>query len=107
MHATASRLVVAASLVGVCVARLWHVAAPLSSDEAGFLMVARQWHPGSSLYGDYWVDRPPGLITLYRVADLAGGTVALRVVGLVAVLVAVALAARLGRVLAGPTGTAV
>lgn len=34
------------------------VAAPLSPDEGGFLMVASQWRPGGSPYGHYWVDRP-------------------------------------------------
>ncbi|WP_370188117.1 hypothetical protein [Aeromicrobium sp.] len=61
----------------------------LGSDEAGFLTVAGQWRPGTSLYGHYWVDRPPLLITLYRLADGLGGAVGLRVVGALAVLVAV------------------
>ncbi|WP_317696870.1 hypothetical protein [Aeromicrobium sp. REDSEA-S32_B7] len=61
----------------------------LGSDEAGFLAVAGQWSPGTSLYGHYWVDRPPLLITLYQLADGLGGAVGLRVVGALAVLVAV------------------
>ncbi|MFB9765391.1 hypothetical protein ACFFOS_13455 [Nocardioides kongjuensis] len=47
---------------------------PLASDEAGFLMLGRQWAPGSSLYGDYWVDRPPLLLWLFRLADLGPET---------------------------------
>jgi len=73
---------------------------PLSPDEGGFLMVAGQWHPGTSLYGDYWVDRPPLLIGLFQLADLGGGAVALRLLGILAVVVSVLLAARLGRILA-------
>ncbi len=42
--------------------------APLSPDEGGFLMLAQHWHSGSSLYGDYWVDRPPLLIWLFSLA---------------------------------------
>ncbi|MDO7867223.1 polyprenol monophosphomannose synthase [Nocardioides jiangxiensis] len=70
---------------------------PLTPDEAGFLTVAGQWHPGSSLYGDYWVDRPPLLVALYRIAALHGGTVSLRLLGLLVVMVSVALAAGLAR----------
>ena len=45
----------------------------LSPDEGGLLLLAGQWSPGSSLYGDYFVDRPPGLIALAALADAAGG----------------------------------
>jgi hypothetical protein len=69
---------------------------PLSPDESGFLMVAGQWHPGSSLYGDYWVDRPPLLVAIFQAADWAGGAMALRLIGVVVVAVSVALAAWLG-----------
>lgn len=61
------------------------VGTTLSPDEAGLLMVGGQWAPGSSLYGDYWVDRPPLLIALFAAADVAGGATAVRVLGLVAV----------------------
>lgn len=45
---------------------------PLTSDESGFLMLAEQWRPGRSLYGDYWVDRPPLLLWLFAVAGHLG-----------------------------------
>lgn len=45
---------------------------PLSADEAGFLLLAQQWKPGHSLYGDYWVDRPPLLLWLFGVAGRLG-----------------------------------
>ncbi|GAA3826775.1 hypothetical protein [Nocardioides panacisoli] len=88
-------LVVAAALL-----RLPFLGAPLSSDEGGFLMVGGQWSPGTSLYGDYWVDRPPLLITIYQLADLLGGGIALRLIGIVAVGVSVVLAAGVGRLAA-------
>ena len=45
-----------------------------SSDEAGFLLVARAWSPSTeSLYGRYWVDRPPVLIAAYRWTDALFG----------------------------------
>ncbi|MCW2865819.1 MAG: hypothetical protein JWR20_7, partial [Marmoricola sp.] len=53
--------------------RLPFVGAPLSPDEGGFLLVAGAWHRGTSLYGDLWVDRPPLLLAIFRVADLLGG----------------------------------
>ena len=37
----------------------------LMPDEAGYLIIAEQWSPGGSLYGDYWVDRPPLIIWVY------------------------------------------
>lgn len=85
---------------------------PLESDEAGFLLVARQWEPGSSLYGDHWVDRPPLLIWIFRLAahlgpvDLtAEGMVApgVRLVGATASVAAVLLAGVLAvRLAPGP-----
>ena len=88
-------------LAGSVAARLPFVATPLSPDEGGFLMVAGQWSPGTSLYGNYWVDRPPLLIGLFQLADLGGGgAVALRLTGIAAVMVSVLLAAVVGRVVA-------
>src|SRR4051812_19371829 len=70
---------------------------PLSPDEGGFLMVAAQWSKGTSLYGDYWVDRPPLLITLFQLAHLAGGPIGLRLLGAACVGSCVLLAAALAR----------
>ena len=72
----------------------------LSPDEGGFLILASQWSPGSSLYGDYWVDRPPALVGLFAAADWLGGPWALRAMGIVAVVVAVVLAGAIGRMVA-------
>ena len=85
------------------VAWLPFVARPLRPDEGGFLLVAAQWGPGSSLYGNYWAaTRSPLLIGLFRLADLAGGVVALRLLGVAAVIGSVLLAAHLGRVAVSP-----
>jgi hypothetical protein len=46
--------------------------APLTSDESGFLLLGRHLSPGTSLYGDYWVDRPPLLIWLFGLAGHLG-----------------------------------
>lgn len=67
------------TIVGVGIAAALAVAAwlpfmdvPLSPDESGFLLVAQHWSPGSSLYGPYWVDRPPLLLWLFSLAGHLG-----------------------------------
>ncbi|GAA3678746.1 hypothetical protein GCM10022237_42640 [Nocardioides ginsengisoli] len=74
---------------------------PLTADEAGFLMLGREWGHGTSLYGNYWVDRPPVLLWLYRlgahlmpVTTPAGGLTApgVRLLGVMAAGAAVVLA---------------
>jgi len=68
---------------------------PLWPDEAGFLLVARNWHPeADSPYGDYWVDRPPELIAFVRLSDAIGGAYFLRFVAAALCSVMVVVAAR-------------
>jgi hypothetical protein len=87
-----------AAIVGsTLAARLTVLRVPLTPDEAGFLMVAGQWRPGQSLYGDYWVDRPPLLIDFYELAAASGGASALRLIGLLVAAVAVIAGASAGR----------
>lgn len=70
-------------------------------------MLGRQWHPGTSLYGDYWVDRPPLLLWLFSVAghfSPAGGVVAapaVKLMGATASAASVLLAGVLGGLLGG------
>src|SRR5207244_1601306 len=66
---TAPKTWVGVMAVAVCVGWLPFAGRPLSPDEAGYLIVGGQWSPGSSLYGAYWVDRPPLLIALFGLAD--------------------------------------
>jgi hypothetical protein len=77
--------------------RLPLVTKPLSSDEAGFLRVGGQWGHGSSLYGDYWVDRPPLLIGIFQAAESLGGAVPLRLAGILALVAATLVAGAIGR----------
>lgn len=50
---------------------------PVSVDEGGYLAIARAWAHGDVLYRDVWVDRPQGLLVLFRVWDwLSGGSTA-------------------------------
>ncbi len=89
-------LVVALSL------RVPFLHAPAAPDEAGFLQVAGQWSPGGgSLYGRYWVDRPPLLIGIYQLAAAAGGIVPLRLLGCAAVAVTVLACAATARMVGG------
>src|SRR3954470_7971552 len=86
--------VVAAAAVVTVAARLPLAGRPATPDEGGFLVVASQWHVGgSSLYGNYWVDRPPMLIGIFRLADLTGGLVSLRIIGALLAAATVALLA--------------
>ena len=76
-------------------------------DEAGLLIVARQWHEGGgNLYGALFVDRPPLLLLFYQAAGQLGGVEAARLLGLVAAAVVVAAAGWIGSTLAGRRGTA-
>ncbi len=80
--------------------------APLGNDEAGFALVGSAWLTGATgpagpqLYGAYWLDRPPLTPLLYGAADLAGGAVGVRLLGVLAAVLVVAgcgaLAARIG-----------
>ncbi|MBO9524499.1 MAG: hypothetical protein J7518_23410 [Nocardioidaceae bacterium] len=87
-------LAVPVSIAVLVLVRALEVRAGASPDEGGFLVVAGQWHAGgSSLYGDYWVDRPPLLLAFYRLADLTGGLTSLRVIGAIAAAITVLLLA--------------
>lgn len=92
----------------VVLLRLPTVWAPPGPDEAGYLTVASQWHAGgSSLYGNYWVDRPPLLLTIFQVASwVGGGLPALRVIGCAAAVVTVVAVAVTVRQVAGRTAGA-
>lgn len=83
------RTVEVAAVVAV-LGRLPSVGRAPGPDEAGLLLVGAQWDGrGSSLYGSYWVDRPPLLITIFRGASLLGGMPVVRAIGCLAVLAVV------------------
>lgn len=93
----------AAALLSVLL-RLRFVFTPISADEGGFLAIARAWRHGRDLYGDVWVDRPQGLVVVYRLYDVLsfGHTGGLRVIALVFGAVAVVAVADAVRVVATP-----
>src|SRR6478736_5330301 len=66
---------VAVAVVVSILLRARFLSTPLTSDEGGYMAVARAWASGKHLYTDAWVDRPQGLLVLYRVLDaLTGGS---------------------------------
>ena len=92
-----ARAVIPAAIAVLVAVRLVMFRTYVGGDEAGFLMVGNHWHDGTSLYGNYWVDRPPLLLWLN---DLAGGVTRLRFLGLAASVLTVlgaAWAAQLAR----------
>ena len=79
------------------VGRLPFLTSSTSPDEGGYLLAGSQWHAGSSVYGSYWVARPPLLIAIDELAADLGGTLALRVIGVLVVVACVLLAAGICR----------
>jgi len=97
----ARHVVVLAAGAAFCL-RLPGLTRPVRADEAGFTLVARSWEPmAESVYGPYFVDRPPLLIALFRAADALGGPLAIRVLGALACAALVLIAAATARLVAG------
>jgi hypothetical protein len=100
------RLAIAVVLGLTVLLRVPFLDAPLQPDEGGFLMVAKQWNDeGSALYGDQWVDRPPLLLLVFRVAAFLGGsTVTLRLLAILFGILTVVAAGAAGRIINGARG---
>jgi 4-amino-4-deoxy-L-arabinose transferase-like glycosyltransferase len=47
---------------------------PLTADEGGYAEAARLWERGDTLYRDIWVDRPQGLVLVFRAVLHLGGS---------------------------------
>lgn len=93
-------LFLAAALALMIGIRLLFLREPVGRDEAGFLMVGDGWsRGGSSLYGEYWVDRPPLLIWIM---ELAGDATVLRLIGLLSTVLMVLGVARAAHLARGP-----
>ncbi len=75
-------------LVALCVLftlalRLPFLTTDLMRDEAGLLLVARHWSGGEYLYGHYFVGRGMLAVGVYKVGDLLGGAMGLRLLACV------------------------
>src|SRR5690242_17751200 len=88
------RRFVAGVVALVVVLRASYLVGPLYADEAGYLLVAQGARAGGpNLYGHYFVDRPPLLVGIYRLAVLVHWAPTVRVVAtLLAVLMVVSAA---------------
>jgi 4-amino-4-deoxy-L-arabinose transferase-like glycosyltransferase len=91
-----------AAAVGIVVAlRAPFAALPLGVDEGGLAYVASRWEAGTGwLYGPHWVDRPPLLLALFRLAA-SGAELGVRALGGVAAVTVVVVTAETARALAG------
>lgn len=97
-----SRPTVAIAAVAAVALRLPGLTRPIRADEAGFLIVARTWRPQpDSMYGPYFVDRPPLLIAVVKASDWVGGPLFIRIVGALAAGLLALTAAYVARFLAG------
>src|SRR5690606_9638393 len=75
---------------------------PAGSDESGFLLVAQSWDPRpDSLYGPYFVDRPPLVIAVFKYVGAIDGLTSVRLLGAVACALLVLVAALTARLVAG------
>ena len=82
--------------------RVPFLSTPLGRDEGGLAYIAQHWPGGDgSLYGAYWVDRPPLLILLFKAAVL-GGETGVRMLGAIAAVALVIGVTLLARAVEGP-----
>ncbi|MCE9621623.1 MAG: glycosyltransferase family 39 protein [Actinomycetia bacterium] len=103
MSSAAIKLTYRQSVVGAVAAsialRARFLFAPLLADEGGILSVARDWSSGATLYRNVWIDRPQGLIVLFRGWDALPGTgvSSTRMLAVLLGAIAVAAVASVGR----------
>jgi hypothetical protein len=101
---------IAAGIVLTILLRMPWIDAPLGRDEGGVAWVAQHWHGGGPFpYGDWFLDRPPLLVALYRVTG--DSAIGIRLLGAVAasmlVWLSVLLAVRLDGRRAAPWAAAI
>lgn len=91
--------------LAVVVLRLPGLLFPAGADEAGFTLVARAWSPEpGSLYGAYFVDRPPLVIAVFGLADLLGTPWGIRLLGALCAGATVLLVGRVARLVGTGAG---
>ncbi len=93
-------------MVGACVLFTLLLRAPwagaaLGLDEGGLSTIATSWlRDHGSLYGSYWIDRPPLLLLIWKTALLAGPE-GIRLLGALAAAALVSLGAVIGSLIGG------
>jgi 4-amino-4-deoxy-L-arabinose transferase-like glycosyltransferase len=76
----------------------------IGPDEGGYAYVAWQWSRGGDLYRSVWVDRPQGLILVYRLlVSISHSAWAIRLGAVVAGVAITLLLVAIGRLLASPS----
>ena len=92
------------ALVATVLLRLRFFFVPLHADELGQFAVARAWRHGAALYKDIWLDRPVGMVLLYRIVGVLGlGNVfGIRLLALLMCLIGSAACGRVAARLGGP-----
>jgi hypothetical protein len=111
-HGWSSRRAVLAVLAGTgalaALARLPFVGAGLGPDEGGYAYIAREWLRGARLYETLWIDRPQGLLSVYRgIVTVADHPWAFRLTALLIGVGITLLVGAIGWMLRGPaTGVA-
>ncbi len=96
-----NRLALAGTLLLALLLRAPYLGTPLGLDEGGTAYIAHAWGSAhGSLYGAYWLDRPPLLVLAFKAAAL-GGDLGIRALGAVAALALVVAVTLLGRALGG------
>jgi hypothetical protein len=91
--------------LAVVLVRTSYVPRPLRNDEGGYLLIARQWHTGGEfLYGDYFVDRPPLLLLIFKLAALTEWDQAIRLIAIPFAVLFVLAGWRAGSLLGGAAG---
>ncbi|WP_182524481.1 hypothetical protein [Nocardioides dongkuii] len=97
-----SRYTVVLAAAAAFLLRMPGLTRPVRADEAGFLLVGRSWDPmPDSVFGHYFVDRPPLLIAIFEASDAIGGPHFIRVLGAIACAALVLAAAWAARLVAG------
>ncbi len=90
------------------VLRLPFVWAGIGPDEGGYAFIAHQWANGFGLYHGVWVDRPQGLLILFRlITDVAYQAWAIRAAAVLAGVSITLLVGAIGWMLRGPATGAV
>ncbi|MEA2308776.1 MAG: hypothetical protein QOI65_1062 [Thermoleophilaceae bacterium] len=89
-------------------ARAPFIASGIGPDEGGYAYVAREWARGARLYEGIWIDRPQGLISVYRaIVTVADHPWAIRLGALLIGVAITLLIGAIGWMLRGPiTGIA-
>jgi hypothetical protein len=101
-------LALAGTAVLAAATRVPYVGVGVGPDEGGYAYVARQWARGLTLYRDVWIDRPQGLLSIYRaIYELSGHLWAFRLGALLLGVGVTLVVGAIGWMLRGPwTGVA-